>query len=78
MLAARLDLATFTQLAKGETESIAKYEEELKVLGALPGHPAEVRGRVKWLLEKVRAGQEKVERYERESTVLKRVLQEEF
>ena len=78
VLAAKLDLKTLDELVKGENEGIAKYEEELRVLGSLPGQPAEVRGRIKWLLGKVWTGQEKVERYERESAGLKRLLREQF
>lgn len=76
VLAAKLDLKTLDELVKGENEGIAKYEEELRVLGSLPGQPAEVRGRIKWLLGKVWTGQEKVERYEGESAGLKRLLRE--
>lgn len=76
VLAAKLDLKILDELVKGENEGIAKYEEELKVLGSFPGQPPEVRGRIKWLLGKVWTGQQKVEQYERESAGLKRLLRE--
>lgn len=78
VLAARLDLKTLQELVKFEAEGIAKCEDELRVLAKLPGKPAELSGRVEWLLGKVWTGQQKVEKYERESAVLKKLLQEEF
>ncbi|CAD6581210.1 MAG: mitochondrial escape protein 2 [Alectoria sarmentosa] len=78
VLKARLDLAIFTQLIKIETAGIDKYEAELNLLGNLPGQPKEVRGRVRWLLGKLLTGQEKIEKYERESGGLKKILQQEF
>lgn len=78
VLTARLDLKMLQELIKGEAEDINKCEEELRVLGKLPGQPVEINGRVKWLLGKVWAGQQKVEKYERESAVLKKLLREEF
>lgn len=78
VLKARLDLAILAQLVKIESESIGKVEDELGLLGRLPGQPGEVRGRVRWLLGKLQGSQGKVEAYERESAGLKRVLQEEF
>jgi hypothetical protein len=78
VLKARLDLATLSELIKIETQGIDKYEAELHLLGRLPGSPAEVTGRTKWLLGKLYAGQAKVEQYEKESGVLKKVLQQEY
>lgn len=78
VLAAQLDLKTSQELIKSEAEGIAKCEEELRVLAKLPGQPKEVSGRVKYLLGKVWTGQQKVDKYERESAVLKKLLQEEF
>lgn len=78
VLKARLDLAILTQLIKVETAGIDKYEAELNLLGNLPGQPKEVRGRVRWLLGKLWTGQEKVEKYERESGGLKKILQQDF
>ncbi len=71
-------MKTLEELVKGEVEGIAKAEEELKVLGKLPSQPVEVGGRVRYLLEKLMVAQDKVEKYERESKELKRLLQQEF
>ena len=74
-----MDLAILSELTKIETQGIEKCENELNLLAQLPSHPpSEVHGRIKWLLQKLSAGQEKVEKYERESGVLKGVLQREF
>ena len=78
VLKARLDLAILSELIKLETQSIGKYEDELHLLGRLPGQPTQMQGRVKWLLGKLSASQEKVEGWERESGGLKKVLQKEF
>ena len=78
VLKARLDLAILSQLIKIETQGIDKYEAELNLLANLPGAPKEIRGRAKWLLAKLWAGQNKVEGYERESGALKKVLMQEF
>ena len=78
VLQARMDLAVLSELIKAETKGIDRTEDELKLLGGLPGRPAEVAARVNWLLKKLLAGQEKVEKYEKESAVLKSILQKEF
>lgn len=78
VLKARLDLAILSELTKIETQTIEKCEGELRLLADLPNRPAELHGRIKWLLAKLGAGQQKVERYDRESGSLKRVLQQEF
>lgn len=73
-----MDLAIFSELIKIETQGIEKCENELITLAKLPNHPAETHGRIKWLLSKLKEGQEKVEGYERESGFLKGVLKREF
>lgn len=78
VLSARLDLKTLDELTKGEIEGIAKAEQELSVLGGLPGQPWEITRRVRYLLNKVSAGQCKVEEYERESKGLKKTLSKDF
>ncbi|KAF2397218.1 hypothetical protein EJ06DRAFT_515476 [Trichodelitschia bisporula] len=78
VLRARLDLAILTQLIKAENGNIEKYEAELKTLGGLPRQPGEVAGRVRWLLGKVMTSQSKVEAWEYESGILKKVLQKKF
>ena len=57
VLKARLDLAILTELIKIETGGIDKVESELNLLGQLPGQPAQVKGRVAWLLGKLSASQ---------------------
>ena len=78
VLRARLDLGIIGELTKVEIATIDKCEQELKLLGELPGQPSEVRPRVKFLLGKIWGRQEKVEGYERESGVLKKVLGRDF
>ena len=78
VLKARMDLAIFSELIKIETQGIEKCENELGLLAKLPHHPAETHGRIKWLLNKMKEGQEKVEGYERESGLLKGILKREF
>ena len=78
VLSARMDLAILTKLIAVETQGIDKYEKELELLGTLPKQPSELGARVSWLLGKVRAGQEKVEKYERDSAGMKIVLMGEY
>jgi hypothetical protein len=78
VLRARLDLAILAELIKIETTTIDKCENELKLLAELPTQPWEITPRVKWLLGKIGTSQGKVEGYEREGGILKKVLQEEF
>lgn len=78
VLKAKLDLAILAEQTKIETQSIDKYEAELKLLGSLPKQPYEIGPRIKWLLGKVATSQTKVEKYEMESAELKKLLQSEF
>ncbi|KAI9734866.1 MAG: mitochondrial escape protein 2 [Cirrosporium novae-zelandiae] len=78
VLAARLDLALALQLIKLANADIAKYEDELRLLGKLPKTPSELNGRIQWLLGKIRANQERVEGFERESKGAKEVLGLEY
>ena len=78
MLKARLDLLILGELIKVETKSIDQYEAELNLLAGLPKQPAEVALRVRWLLGKLRASQEKIEAFDKESGALKKVLQKEY
>ena len=78
VLKARLDLAILSELIKIETQGIDKVEAELCLLGSLPGSPKQTKGRINWLLGKLYAGQDKVEKYEKESGALKKVLQQEY
>ncbi|KAK6534322.1 mitochondrial escape protein 2 [Arthrobotrys megalospora] len=78
VLQAKLDIDVATELTKTETANVAKYEDELTTLAQLPSRPSEVAGRVAWLLKKLQASQVKIEQYEKEIAVLKKVLQSEF
>lgn len=80
VLQARLDIAIFSDRIKAENAGIDKCEEELRTLGVLfpGGVPAQMRGRVGWLLGKVDGGQRKLEELEREVGRLKGVLSSEF
>ncbi|OQD70060.1 hypothetical protein PENDEC_c027G04569 [Penicillium decumbens] len=76
-LEGRLDLMVLAQLIGNESKSIAKYEEELQVLGSLPKYPWELTSRIEWLLRKVHESQSKIEKYERQSGILQKLLQGE-
>ena len=78
VLKSRLDLNVLSELTKIETQSIDKYEAELKLLSSLPKQPRELTPRVEWLLHKLQVCQSKVERYEMESAALKKILQIEY
>ncbi|KAG9248897.1 escape protein-like protein 2 [Calycina marina] len=78
VLKSRLDLAILTELTKIETKSIDKYENELNVIGTLPKQPKELGPRVQYLLTKLAASQVKVEAWEKEMGLLKKVLTTEL
>lgn len=74
VLAAKLDMAVLAELAKIEAKIIDKAEAELALLATLPKQPAQMAGRVGYLLGKVEASQRKVEMYEGRIVGLKGVL----
>ncbi|KAH8812029.1 escape protein-like protein 2 [Xylogone sp. PMI_703] len=78
VLRSRLDLALLTELTKIENKSIDKYETELHMLGELPKQPREIASRIQYLLGKIMASQVKVEAWEKEMGVLKKVLTSEY
>lgn len=78
VLKARLDLAILTEQIKGENATIDKCENELRLLGELPRRPAEITGRIVYLLAKVKASQQNIEGFEKESGVLKKILTSEY
>lgn len=78
VLKSRLDLAILSELTAIETKNIGKYEAELGMLGSLPNQPRAIVPRIEWLLAKLQASQAKVDKYERESELLKMVLQNEY
>lgn len=78
VLGSRLDLSVINDAIKVETATIDKCEQELHLLGELPRQPAELTGRINWLLSKIQASQAKVEAYEKEAGLLKKVLTSEY
>ncbi|KAF2878314.1 RNA12 protein-domain-containing protein [Massariosphaeria phaeospora] len=78
VLKSKLDLAILTDLTKVENATIEKCENELLLLSKLKSQPAQMMPRIQYLLAKLAASQEKVERYEGEGKVLKKVLGEEY
>ena len=78
VLKARMDLEILNALLKVEAATIEKAEKELELLGNLPKVPKELNGRVGYLLSKVLKSQEKIEKYEGEQGILKKVLSEEY
>lgn len=76
-LEGRLDLLILSQLISNENKSIGKYEQELQLLGSLPKQPRDLTERIQWLLNKVSSSQSKIMMYERESSVLQKMLRNE-
>ena len=78
VLKSRFDLAILKELAAIEAKNIAKCEEELKMLGALPKQSSETAPRVQYLLSSLAASQVKVEGWEKDMGGLKKVLMNEY
>lgn len=78
VLRSRMDLSIISQLAAKEQSNIQSWENELKMLGELPGTPAEIQPRIRYLLSKAAASQEKIVQYDAKSAKLKRVLVEKY
>lgn len=74
VLKSRMDLAILKELVKVESATIEKCETELLKLSEIEGRPAMLAGRVQYLLAKLQKSQDKVENYEGEMVVLKKVL----
>lgn len=74
VLAAKMDLAVLTELAKIEAKNIDKAEAELALLGTLPKQPAQMSGRITYLLTKVDTAQKKIDAFEKDMGALKKVL----
>ncbi len=73
VLKSRMGLAVYTQLIGIENKNIEKYENELKLLQEANARPSFM-SRVQWLLGKADASQGKIEKYEQESSKLKKTL----
>ncbi|KAL6705398.1 mitochondrial escape protein 2 [Coniothyrium glycines] len=78
VLRSRLDLGILSSLTKMENATIDKCESELLLLSKLKSQPAQTTGRINYLLAKMMASHEKVEKWEAEMKGLKKVLGEEF
>lgn len=78
VLRAKFELLWMGDAIASENSTVEKCEQELRLLSGLARQPPELLGRVTWLLAKVRKSQERIERLERDSGVLKGVLQREF
>lgn len=78
VLRSHLDMSILTNLTKIESATIEKCENELLLLSKLKNQPSQTTGRVQYLLAKLVASQNKVEAYEREVKVLKKVMAEEY
>ncbi|OJD20030.1 hypothetical protein AJ78_00046 [Emergomyces pasteurianus Ep9510] len=74
-LSSRFGMAILGRLIAMENQNIQGLEKELQVLGSLPKQPSEVAPRVRWLLAKLSGSQVNVEKYEKKSSLLKRVLE---
>ncbi|KAJ9661653.1 mitochondrial escape protein 2 [Neophaeococcomyces mojaviensis] len=78
VLRSRLDLSIMSQLAAKENTTIQSCEEELQRLAQLPGTPAEVKPRIKYLLAKAAASQDKIVKFEAKMGQLKKTLAEKY
>ncbi|TKX19564.1 putative mitochondrial escape protein [Elsinoe australis] len=78
VLSSKQEMALLSESIKAETQTLEKCEQELHFLGELPKQPAELNGRVQWLLGKIYASQIKIEGYEKQQAELKKVLLSEF
>ena len=78
VLSSRLDLGILTSLSKMENATIEKCENELLLLSKLRTQPSQTSGRIHYLLAKMMASQEKVEKYELQIKGLKVVLGTEY
>jgi len=78
VLRSRMDLAVLSECIKQENTSIDKAEQELHLLGELPKQPPELGGRIQWLLGKIMTSQGKVENWEKEQAILKKILTSEY
>ncbi|OAT11105.1 RNA12 protein [Blastomyces gilchristii SLH14081] len=76
-LSSRFGMAILGRLIAMENQNIQNLEKELQVLGSFPKQPGEIAPRVRWLLGKLSSSQVNVEKYEREASLLKRILEVE-
>lgn len=77
VLRARFEMAVLTDLVAKEGKTIDKAETELKVLSEL-GSSGDLKPRIRYLLGKVLASQQEIERLETRQGGLKKVLKEQY
>ena len=77
VLKAKMDLAILTELIAAENKNVDKAETELKVLAELP-NAADLKPRIRYLLNKLLAAQQNVERMEGEGGSLKKVMRDKY
>jgi hypothetical protein len=78
VLAAKMDLAVANELIKVEGSNIDKWETELSLLGSLPSQPREIATRVHYLLVKIQDAQTRIDGYEKEAGLFKKILKSEY
>ncbi|KAF5538468.1 mitochondrial escape 2 [Fusarium mexicanum] len=78
VLRAKMDYDVLNDSSKAEARSIEKVENELSLLGGLPRQTAETTGRINFLLRKLEDSQAKITKWDKEMTILKKLLSEEF
>ena len=78
VLRSKMDLSIISQLSAKENATIQSCEEELRHLAELPGTPAQVKPRIKYLLDKAAASQEAIVKYDAQGGALKKILKEKY
>ncbi|CRG83205.1 Mitochondrial escape protein 2 [Talaromyces islandicus] len=73
-LRSRLDLNILKLLIEKADKSVAKYEDELHLLGNLKKYPVELNSRIQWVSHKLQASQAQLEKHEKESAALVKIL----
>jgi hypothetical protein len=77
VLRARFEMAVLSDLATKESKTIDKAEAELQVLSEL-GSSGDLKPRIRYLLGKIYASQQEIERIEAKQGGLKKVLKEQY
>jgi hypothetical protein len=73
-LRSRLDLGILKLLIEKADKSVSKYEDELHLLGNLRKYPVELNSRIQWVSQKLQASQAQLEKHEKESASLAKIL----
>jgi hypothetical protein len=71
----RLDLGIVREMINRENQKIAKYENELHLMGDPEKYSFEVKWRMRWVTSKLQDAHSKLEKYERQSNSLVKFLQ---